>query len=316
MLHFKSCRVFNMDRHDLIALKAKKNSLVPIPLGIIILLFILYLFISFGYLKLGEYSIAILVSLIVVAIIVTVPIAYFSTIIDEYSYLYSGSFSTSPNLTSRVSNIKNDTVIMPYAFFTVNDNFRNIYYEGVYSYLYRLPNASLPALVKCLEAGIKEQYKLLKQQTTISPKESQFINNIDNKLTQIKKRRNQEPLDNIELFNLIEAASGYYPDKKEVLQYLRSLRNLIHNINIIKDEDAKYALIRITDAMNTLYEIPESIRIKVRCEICGDVHPYDLNKKEYYIGNVISLNCLNSKIEEERRYYTKTLLPSRTEVHS
>ncbi len=304
-----------MDRHDLIALKAKRNSLIPIPLGIIILLLILYLFISFGYLKLGEYSIAILVSLIVVAIIVTVPIVYLSTTIDEYSYLYGGSPSTSPNLTSRVSNIKNDTVIMPYAFFTVNDNFRNIYYEGVYSYLYGLPNASLPALVKCLEAGIKELYTLLKQQTTLSPKESQFINNINIKLAQIKKHINQDPLNDINLSNLIEAARVYYPDKKEVLQYLRSLRNLIHRIDIIKDEDAKYALIRITEALNTLYEIPESIKIKVKCEICGEVHSYDSNKKEYYIGNVISLNCLNPKTEEERKYYAKTLMPSRTEVH-
>lgn len=315
MKNFKICRVFNMDRHDLIALKAKRNSLVPIPLGIIILLFILYLFISFGYLKLGEYSIAILISLIVVAIIVAVLIAYFSTIIDEYSYLYSGSFSTSPDLTSRVSNIKNDTVIMPYTFFTVNDNFREVYYEGVCSYFYQLPNASLPALVKCLEAGIKELYKLLKQQTKLSLKESQFINYIDSKLAQIKRHRNQELLDDIELVDLIEATSDYYPSKKQVLQYFRSLRNLIHSINLIKDEDAKYALIRITDALNILYEIPESVKIKVKCEICGDIHTYDLNKNWYCIGNVISLNCSNSKIEEERRHYTKTLLPSRTEVH-
>ena len=303
-----------MDRHDLIALKAKRSLLIPILLGIIIL-FILYFFISYGYLKLGEYNIAILVFLIVVATIIAAPIARLSTIIDEYSYLYGGGFSTSSNLASIISNIKNDTVIMPYTFFTVNDNFRNIYYEGVYSYLYKLPNASLPALVKCLEAGIKELYKALKQQTTLSPKESQFINNIDTKLAQIKKHRNQEPLDDIELFDLIEAASVYYPNKKEVLQYLRSLRNLIHRIDIIKNEDAKYALIRITEALNTLYEVPESINIKVKCEICGEVHSYNLNKKEYYIGNVISLNCLNPKTEEERKYYTKTLMPSRTEVH-
>jgi hypothetical protein len=304
-----------MDRHDLIALKAKQNSLIVILLGIIILVFILYLLISFGYFKLDEHSITILISLIIAAIIVGIPIAYLSTIIDEYKYLYSGSFSASPKLTNTVSNIKNNMVIMPYTFFTVNDNFRKVYFEAVYSYLYKLPNASLPTLVKCLEIGIKELYKQLKQQATLSTKEEQFINNIDNKLAQIKKHKNQAALDNVELVDLIEAAHDYYPDKKQVLQYLRLLRNLIHSTNIIQEEAAKYALITITEVLNALYEIPESIKIKVKCEICGDIHTYDLNKKEYYIGNVISLSCLNPKIEEERRNYTKTLLPSQTEIH-
>ncbi|EQD66240.1 hypothetical protein B2A_01236, partial [mine drainage metagenome] len=123
------------------------------------------------------------------------------------------------------------------------------------------------------------------------------------------KRGKTITIDDIGLFDLIEFADGYYKNKKETLQHLRSLRNFIHEANIIKENDAHSALTKITDVLNLLFELPSEISIDMTCKVCGGKHRYRIDTAEYFIGNKKELQCTNPNIKTEDKRYVITLMP-------
>lgn len=214
-----------------------------------------------------------------------------------------------------LSIITSDKIIISYGLFESNDNFRQIYYDGVYSYFYSLPNASLPDIVRCLEAELKEKFKTLEKDTAIAGNNKKFVDNI-NEIVKMRSKQKSTAIEEIPLFDWIEASQGYYLEHKETLQYLRQLRNLIHTVKVIKDSDSRYALTQITEAINVLYPLPTTLlEIQVKCCICGKPHRESIKSELYYIGNKLQLECTNKELQKEDKYYIITLLPSRNKIH-
>ncbi|EQD30773.1 membrane protein, partial [mine drainage metagenome] len=152
-----------MDTPTLIKIEAKKNAFLAVLVCFIIALMIIGYLVFVGAFKLNDVIIEI-TALGILCVVAVIPTAYFNTIVNGYNYLYSAESYPNPNYKGTLNAITKDKAIIPYSFFSRNNNFRIIYNDGLYSYLYGFPNAALPTVVRCLEVGIKEKYKLLKEQ--------------------------------------------------------------------------------------------------------------------------------------------------------
>ena len=301
--------------HDLIKLEGKRNAFLVVIIVIVIISVLLHSLISDKTISFDTPTIALITLLILGFTVFGAFTAYWSTLINRYNDLYGGKISASSSFKKMLSTITQDRVIIPYNLLASNENFREIYYDAVYSYFYSFPNASLPNVLRCLEVGLKEKYKTLKLSSSNSNLDTKFVSNVDNEIVAMAKYKKNPNVEDIGLFDWIEFAKDYYPKQKETLQYFRLLRNLIHDIKPIRDSDAQYALTRITEVLNVLYGLPSSIDIHVKCRICGNVHKYEIDSKSYYIGNKLDLECINTRIEKNKKAYKITVLPSRDKIH-
>lgn len=303
-----------MDKHELIRLEAKKNVSLVISFVVFIALFIFFYLVLYRAIAINNLSIIGGIVLFVILIIFLALTVYWGTIIKEYNDLYRGAVYSNDTFKKMLGIITSDKIIMPYGLFESNDNFRQIYFDGVYSHFYSLPNASLPDIVRCLDAGLKEKFKTLEKDIAIAGNDKKFVDNI-NAIVKMRSKQKPTAIEEIHLFDWIEASQGYYPKHKETLQYLRQLRNLIHDVKVIKDSDSRYALTQITEVINFLYPLPTLLEIQVKCRICGKPHRENIKSELYYIGNKLQLECTNKELQKEDRYYTITLLPSRDKIH-
>ena len=301
-----------MDRPTLIKVETKKNTYQVAFFGLLIIDVISVIYIPP---LIDIFKIATIGILTVLCIITFALTVYYNTIVDRYSYLYNIKTPNS-NCKESLDAIVKDKVIIPEGFLSLNKDFGEIYNECLYTYLYGFPNSSLPTSVRCLEIGLKEKYKILKNQTThpaYSSADSKFLNAIDSYIRTRQRQgkpNNRVTIDDINLFKLIQYAEDYYPKKTETLHYLRSLRNFIHSADIIKNNDAYSALTKITDILNVLFKVPDKIRIDVKCKICGDNHPEEVFKSEYFIGNNKILMCRNQNVGSADKVYVVTLMPN------
>ncbi|MEM0142838.1 MAG: hypothetical protein QXL94_02635 [Candidatus Parvarchaeum sp.] len=303
-----------MDIHTLTKIEARRNTFLVIVVCIIIIFFIGYFLLMSKFIHFDTIVIGIGAVLIVLLMIFGGFATYWTTMINNYSDLYRGNISANSKFKAMLAAVTNDKVIIPLEFFKVDSNLRKIYYDCTYSYFNGFSNASLPTTLRCLEVGLKEKYKSLQANSSNSAKDTNFINEVNATLDKIKKKRRNAKLDDISLYNLIECAKDYYSDQKQTIQYLRSLRNLIHNLKTINDSDAQYAITKITEVINILYELPSILDIKVKCGVCGEPHQYEINTSSFYIGNKLSFECTNRETEREDRRYTITLLPQLTDI--
>lgn len=171
------------------------------------------------------------------------------------------------NFRDRLYHLSYLKVIIPYKFFEINENCRTLYRESLYAYLYGLPNASLPLILRCLETGLRNKYKEV-------------------------EKKNPEKLN---LNNLIGWAENYLRDKKEIAHGFRILRNLIHSEKLILEQDVLEALRHISIILNLLYELPKDAKFKVFCKNCNIEHQYVIQTHQYYIGNSMLFGCDKSK---------------------
>lgn len=303
-----------MDIHTLTKIEAKRNAFLVLVLCILIIFAIGYFLFIFKFIQFDITVIGVGAALFLLLMIFGGLVAYLTTIINNYNDLYRGNISANSNFKAKVDNITNDKVIIPLKFFDVDVILKEIYYDCTYSYFNGFPNASLPTTLRCLEVGLKEKYKLLQSNSNNSVIETNFISNVDNALVALNQRKSNATLDDLNLYELIECAKDYYSNQKQTLQYLRSLRNLIHGIKTISDSDAEYAIAKVTKVINILYELPVTAEIKVKCGICGKSHQYKVNTSSFYIGNKLSFDCLNKEIQKEDRRYIITVLPKLGDV--
>lgn len=303
-----------MDIHELTKIEAKRNAFLVIVLCIIVLFAIGYLLFISKYIQFDSVVIVIGGILFVSLAIFGGFAAYWTTIINNYNDLYRGNIYASSSFKALLTAITGDKVVIPFKFFEVNDNLRKIYYDCTYSYFNGFSNASLPTTLRCLEVGLKEKYKLLQANANNSTTETNFINEVNVILTTLRKKKQNATLDDVSLYELIECAKDYYPDQKQTIQYLRSLRNLIHEVKPINDSDAQYAIAKITKVVNILYELSDNIDVKIKCGICGKPHQYKANTQTFYIGNKLSFECNNTELRKEDRRYSITVLPKVTDV--
>jgi hypothetical protein len=168
---------------------------------------------------------------------------------------------------NRLGHLSYAKITIPYSYFKNVTNSKEVYNEGVYAYLYGLPNASLPLLLKCLELGLEDKYK------------------------EIEKK---EPPKDWSLYNIIEWSEKILKERKDLVHGFRILRNLIHTKELIREQDALESIRHISIILNSLFPPPDTIHLDVFCGYCNTTHPYQIKTEIYYIGNNVLFSCNKS----------------------
>ncbi|MGC8533756.1 MAG: hypothetical protein ACP5MV_03990 [Candidatus Parvarchaeum sp.] len=185
---------------------------------------------------------------------------------------------TVPDYSNRLNTLIQTKITYPYNFIAAKKEFRTLYAEAIKCFLYGLPDAALSLAVRCLERGLKEYF------AKNGIKEITYKDR-DKKL---KKKKAEYA----RLFEIIRCSENPLKDR-EILEYLKSLRNYIHEDTLVTDFHALEAIKHGTDALNKLFPF-ESVNIAVeKCRICGEKHELKAEPDEYYIGNRIQLRCTN-----------------------
>jgi len=161
----------------------------------------------------------------------------------------------------RGQHLRYNTVIAPHAFFGSAEGAWTIYREGVYAYLFGLPNASIPMVVRCLELGLKTRYRL---------------------------DEGKEPPQTLE--KCIDWSEAHLGRKKEVAHGFRILRNLIHGDATAGEPDALEAIRHVTLILNELFPF-ENLELSRACDKCRQLNPYSIPASMVYWGNSIPLLC-------------------------
>ena len=83
---------------------------------------------------------------------------------------------------------------------------------------------------------------------------------------------------------------------KDIVNYLRDLRNKVHGTETIKELDALYALDKITKELNFLFNI-ESVNLSFICpyNFCKQPIKYVLPMASNFIGNELIITCQSGK---------------------
>lgn len=169
---------------------------------------------------------------------------------------------------NRLGHLSYAKIIVPYRYFQNVTNSKEVYSEGVYAYLYGLPNASLPLLLKCLEIGLTDKYKEMEKKDL--PK-------------------------NWTLYNIIEWSKDVLKERKDLAHGFRLLRNLIHTKELIKGQDVLESIRHISILLNLLFQLPDMTNLNVFCGYCNVEHSYQIKTERYYIGNNILFGCEKSQ---------------------
>jgi len=164
---------------------------------------------------------------------------------------------------TRVDHLSYFKVVMPYAFGAKSEEFKMLYREGVYAYLFGLPNASVPTMLHCLEIALKD------------------------KLKEVEMKDNPQEWG---LYKLIEWGEKYLKDKKDVAHGFRILRNLIHERKVIKEKDALECINHVSEVINLLYDF-DLVMLSVPCSQCKIRYSISINKDQYYLGAMVSIQC-------------------------
>lgn len=308
-----------MDFSDLTKVEARRDAFlasVVVLLAIAAMAFILFIY---EYNLIETYFPPILLTFVgyiiaAVGLVLIIPFVHYKRLAVNGAELHRGTITASRKYIAMLSPLTNDKVTIPENLFIFNSDFRRLYYDSVNSYLYGFPNASLPNTVRCLEVGLKKKYNALKSNAaTLPANDSNFVNNVDKAIRATKNK----DLEEVSLLELIEAGKIYYADQKETAQYLRTLRNKIHDISNIVDSEAQFAIAKITSVLNGIYSLSKQIDIKVRCTQCGKIHTYNIDSQLFYIGNKIQLECKDTEKErtQQEKHYVITVLPSLTDIY-
>jgi hypothetical protein len=194
------------------------------------------------------------------------------------------SFPTVPNLvtvdnySNRLNMLIQTKVVYPYNFSNVKKEFKLLYSEAVHSFLYGCPDAALSLAVRCLEQGLKH-----------------YLDGNNIKEIHYKDKNNNKriiKLSYARLFDLIQCDENPVKDK-DILQYLKSLRNYTHEDKLVEDFHALEAIKHVTDVLNELFSFKTLTITVEQCRLCGENHSINIDPKDYFIGNRIILKCPN-----------------------
>lgn len=176
----------------------------------------------------------------------------------------------------RIGHLSYNKVIEPLAFYGKVENGKKIYGEGVYAYLFGLPNVALPSLFRCLEIGLKHKY-----------------------------RENESNEPKLSAFELIEWAEEFLGKQKMLAHGFRFLRNLIqHEEVVIEEQDTLESIRHITKILNTLFQY-STATLTGNCQFCKSPYNISIGIRECYFGNTKIVSCVKCK-----RIKQHTILPS------
>lgn len=189
---------------------------------------------------------------------------------------------TLDGLGSRKKLILDQKLTIPMAFFECGENHREIYVEAIQAYLFGLPNSSIAMVSKCMQVALKKRLAL---------------NNIT-ELTFKAKNGNGRSIKldgDVTLYNLIESneVSSLLKDLKEEAQYLRVLRNHIHDDKMANNFYAFEALCHLQKILSILFPNPREIFIKYLCVCCNKYHVDVVPASNYFAGSKATFECRN-----------------------
>lgn len=169
----------------------------------------------------------------------------------------------------RRSHIEHQKIIPPTGLFAKSPNAKIAFWEGIGSYSFGFPNASIPIVFKALEIGLKIKYK--------------EVEGRDYKKQGIK--------------GLINWAEDYLQDMKELAHGFRILRNSIHQDKSLEEGDALDTIKYTSKIINALFPFTAG-EIRWVCPYCNILYTGSIvDKKDYFIGSTVNRYCNTCKKE-------------------
>jgi hypothetical protein len=167
---------------------------------------------------------------------------------------------------ARFGHLTYNRVIEPIEFYRQIENGKRIYAEGIYAFLFGLPDASLQMTFRCLEIGLKRYY-----QNTEKKKPS------------------------LTACGLIEWSEKELGRKKELVHGFRILRNLTHEETTITEQDNLEAIRHVTEVLNLIFPF-QIATITAYCGTCRRSTPVQVSSDQLFLGNNIVVPCTVCKI--------------------
>lgn len=154
-------------------------------------------------------------------------------------------------------------VMPPYGFFENRENARSLFREGIYCYLFGLPNSSLPTMVRVLEIALQEKYD---NEEGKKPPPEMSLNDL---LDWSEKKLNLDTM----------TAHSY-----------RKIRNLIHTDKLVVEQDCLEALRHLSNILNEMFQIIPEYILHSNCPNCKcsvrSRHP----TRDLFLGTMVTIN--------------------------
>jgi len=178
----------------------------------------------------------------------------------------------------RLQQITFAQVPLPWGFFTKSANMRVIYRQSVLSYLFGLPDACLPTLIRVLELALKSNYAEVE---------------------------GKKPSREMCLANLIDWGESLLKDKLAVAHSFRLLRNLVHTDNLAQEQDSVEAIRHVSIIVENLYPgVFAMVNLNTRCPNCGFISLKLVSSNSGPLGTTMPIDCPGCKNQ-----YNWTLMP-------
>jgi hypothetical protein len=142
-------------------------------------------------------------------------------------------------------------------------NIQTIYRQGIYCYLFGLPDACLATLLGAFERSLKYSYES----------------------TEGKKPENE-----MDLAKLIDWAELYMKKDADILHSIRLMRAVVHTDTLIKEQDCIEAIRHVSTILERL-QPSQNITINVVCHYCHTTGIAPVLEGQNYLGNKITLQC-------------------------
>jgi len=154
-------------------------------------------------------------------------------------------------------------ILPPYGFLENKENPRILFREGIYCYLFGLPNSSLPTLVRILEIALNEKYE-----------------NVEGK----------KPTPDVSLNGLLDWAEKKLNLDTMTAHSYRKIRNLIHTNKLVVEQDCLEALRHLSNILNEIFPIIPEYVLHSQCPNCKcsvqSRHP----TKDLFFGTMLTIN--------------------------
>lgn len=156
---------------------------------------------------------------------------------------------------------------LPWGFLSTRPNIQAIYRQGIYCYLFGLPDASLATLLRVLELSLNSKYETVE---------------------------GKKPPSEMGLVKLINWAESYLKEDVRLADALRLLRNFVHTDKLFQEQDCLEAIRHISMILEILSP-SQNIVLNTVCHYCHQPGIASVPSGQGYLGNKMFLQCNGCK---------------------
>lgn len=157
-------------------------------------------------------------------------------------------------LKERITLLIGYKIQIPFAPIASDPAMKQVYLEGIRSYVYGLPNASIPMMLRFFELVCKREFRRIENKPDADPKLEDLINWTER-----------------------------YLKEKTTAHGFQALRNLIHTDKLLEDPDALEAIRHISIITNKMWFFDKA-KVLMWCETCQQYHTYEIPPQAYILG--------------------------------